>query len=97
MLPFLFKHSWGCIVLAVLLSAFSPNGVEGMDELGLRIGVIEPSGVQVLGGSLLVIGVITVPTSLVEIGCTLGVAKLEKILQLIRIKDYVIAPGLCII
>jgi hypothetical protein len=41
-------------------------GVDGREELGLRIGVVAPTGVPVLDGSWLAIGVISVPISLID-------------------------------
>lgn len=41
-------------------------GVEGREELGLSIGVVAPTGVPVLDGSWLAIGVISVPISLID-------------------------------
>lgn len=43
-----------------------PTGVDGTEQLGLRVGVLDPSGVPVLEGSWLGIGVISVPTSLTD-------------------------------
>ena len=42
------------------------GGVEGREELGLRIGVVALTGVPVLDGSWLAIGVISVPISLID-------------------------------
>lgn len=42
------------------------GGVEGREELGLRIGVVALTGVPVLEGSWLAIGVISVPISLID-------------------------------
>lgn len=41
-------------------------GVEGREEFGLRIGVVALTGVLVLDGSWLAIGVISVPISLID-------------------------------
>ena len=41
-------------------------GVEGREESGLRIGVVALTGVLVLDGSWLAIGVISVPISLID-------------------------------
>lgn len=41
-------------------------GVDGLDEFGLRIGVVDRTGVPFLEGSWLAIGVISVPISLMD-------------------------------
>lgn len=41
-------------------------GVDGREEVGLRVGVVALTGVPVLEGSWLAIGVISVPISLIE-------------------------------
>lgn len=41
-------------------------GVDGLEEVGLRIGVVALTGVPVLEGSWLAIGVISVPISLID-------------------------------
>ena len=41
-------------------------GVDGLDEFGLRIGIVDRTGVPVLDGSWLAIGVISVPISLMD-------------------------------
>lgn len=41
-------------------------GVDGCEEVGLRIGVVALTGVPVLEGSWLAIGVISVPISLID-------------------------------
>jgi hypothetical protein len=51
-----------------------PTGVDGIEQLGLLVGVIDPSGVPVLDGSWLGIGVISVPTSLTDTDWTVGIA-----------------------
>lgn len=42
------------------------GGVEGREESGLRVGVVALTGVPVLEGSWLAIGVISVPISLID-------------------------------
>ena len=42
------------------------EGVDGLELVGLRIGVVAPTGVPVLEGSWLAIGVISVPISLMD-------------------------------
>ena len=42
------------------------RGVDGLEEAGLRIGVVARTGVPVLEGSWLAIGVISVPISRID-------------------------------
>lgn len=42
------------------------GGVDGLEEVGLRIGVVALTGVPVREGSWLAIGVISVPISLID-------------------------------
>ena len=42
------------------------EGVDGLELVGLRIGVVAPTGAPVLEGSWLAIGVISVPISLMD-------------------------------
>lgn len=43
-----------------------PRGVDGIEEIGLRSGLVALTGVAVLEGSWLGIGVISVPVSLID-------------------------------
>jgi hypothetical protein len=47
-------------------------GVDGIEEVGLRSGVVASTGVAVLEGSRLVTGVISVPISLIQTDLTTG-------------------------
>ena len=49
-------------------------GVDGVEDLGHRLGVVDPIGVPVLDGSWLGIGVISVPMFLIDTDSTVWVA-----------------------
>lgn len=57
------------------MGAGSPlRGVEGTEDVGLRSGVVELTGVVLLEGSWLGIGVISVPISLMDTDLMAGVS-----------------------